>query len=621
MTERPNGKYDTPKVLLPGGSEASAPKEMCKNRSNTINFNYQLIMKNLMKLSVVLVAVSMTLSSCNCFKKMAKNRDEVNLTVTPEILTLNNGIVAADINVTFPEKYFNKKAVIKVTPVIVFEGGEVAGTPKYYQGTKVDDNYTVVDAKAGGKISQHVEFPYDPRMDACALQLRAEIKCPSGKCKEYTLVNLNTGAIPTKEEAAILAGNDAAAKAELAKSFGLTVAYGLNTLQKDIKYGDLMDEMANNYKKITTVINKTDLLYAINSSVVTKKNEKNANLDAFKANVDATLQNDRATQNIAVKGYASPDGPEKFNDKLSKARSESGQKVVAKLLKESGLEIDAAAYGEDWDGFKELVEKSDIKDKNLILQVLSLYNSPAERESEIKNMSTVFEELKKDILPELRRSQIVNSTDLQNLTDSEIMAAYRNGGELTAEQYLYAAQELVDTPAEQVEILTAASKKYGNNAAVWNNLGVAQTKVGEKAAALKSFEKAAKLDSSKELNKNLLLANLANCNTAEAKKYAAAADKETKAAMAAAEGDYKTAANGLTGYNAAIALVQSNDLAGAKKAIAKDNSAEADYLRAVIAVKEGDLKTAEAQLKSAVSKNADLAAKAEKDVLLKELKK
>ena len=40
-----------------------------------------------------------------------------------------------------------------------------------------------------------------------------------------------------------------------------------------------------------------------------------------------------------------------------------------------------------------------------------------------------------------------------------------------------------------------------------------------------------------------------------------------------------------------------NDLSAAKKAIAKDNSADADYLRAVIAAKEGDLKTAEAQLK------------------------
>ena len=565
-------------------------------------------MKNLMKLSVVLVAAALVFSSCNCFKKMAKNRDDINLTVTPEILTLNNGIVAADINVTFPVKYFNAKAVIKVTPVIVFDGGEVAGAAKYLQGSKVDENYTVIDKKNGGNFTQHVEFPYDPRMDKCALQLRAEIKCPGGKCKEFTLVNLNTGAIPTKEQAA------------LAKEFGLTVAYGLNTLQKDLKYSDLMAPMANNYKKVTTVVDKTDLLYAINSSVVTKKNEKKANLDAFKADVDAKLQNDRATQNIAVKGYASPDGPVKFNDKLSKSRSESGKKVVAKLLKDSGLDIDAAAYGEDWDGFKELVEKSNIKDKNLILQVLSLYNSPAERESEIKNMSSVFNELKEEVLPELRRSQIVNSTDIQGKTDAEIMAAFRNGQELTVEEYLYAAETLANGTEEQVAILTAASKKY-NDARVYNNLGIAQAKAGDKAAALKSFEKAAKMDSSSEITKNLILGNLANGNTAEAKKYAKAADAQAKAAIAAAEGDYKAAAQNLDGYNEAVAQVMSNNLSAAKQAISKDNSADADYLRAVIAVKEGDLKTAEAQLKSAVSKNPKLAQKAANDINLKALNK
>ncbi len=577
-------------------------------------------MKNLMKLSIVLVAAAMAFSSCNCFKKMAQNRDEIKLSVNPEVLTLNNGVVAADINVSFPVDYFNAKAVIKVTPVIVFEGGEVAGTPKYYQGSKVDDNYSVVDKKNGGNYTQHVEFPYDPRMDMCELQLRAEIKCPKGKCKTFTLVNLNTGAIPTKQQAAVLAGNDAAAKAAIAREFGLTVAYGLNTLQKDIQYSDLMEQMANNYKKVTTVVDKTDLLYAINSSKVTKKNEKNANLDAFKANVDKNLTNDRATQNIAVKGYASPDGPEKFNDKLSKARSESSEKVVAKLLKDAGLDIDAAAYGEDWDGFKELVEKSNIKDKNLILQVLSLYNSPAEREREIKNMSSVFNELKEDILPELRRAQIVNSTDLQGKTDAEIMAAYRNGDALTVEEMLYAAETLAKDPAEQVAILTAAAKKY-NDARVYNNLGIAQSEMGDNAAALKSFEKAAKLDNSKQITKNLTLSNLANGKTAEAKKYAAAADAQTKAAIAAAEGDYKAASKNLTGYNAAIAAVMNNDLAAAKKAIAKDNSADADYLRAVIASKEGDLKTAEAQLKSAVSKNPALAQKAANDVNLKALKK
>ena len=247
--------------------------------------------------------------------------------------------------------------------------------------------------------------------------------------------------------------------------------------------------------------------------------------------------------------------------------------------------------------------------------MLSLYNSSAERESEIKNMSSVFNELKEEILPELRRSQIVNSTDIQGKTDAEIMAAFKNGQDLTVEEYLYAAEALANGAEEQVAILTVASKKF-NDARVYNNLGIAQAKAGDKAAALKSFEKAAKTDSSSEINKNLILANLANGNTAEAKKYAQAAD-----AIAAAEGDYKSAAKNLDGYNEAVAQVMNNDLSAAKKAIAKDNSADADYLRAVIAAKEGDLKTAEAQLKSAVSKNPKLAQKAANDINLKALNK
>jgi len=574
-------------------------------------------MKNILKMGLVLMAGALVFSSCNCFKKMAKNRDDVQITCNPEVLTLNNGKVVADISVNIPAKYFNAKAVAKVTPVIVFEGGEVAGTPKYYQGSKVDENYTVVDKKASGVYTQHVEFPYDARMRQSELQLRIEIKCPKGGCKELTLINANTGALPTESEAALLATESPEGLA-LRKHFGLTVAYGVNTLQSDLDYASAMVPMANDYKKVTTTETSVDIIYRINDSKVSRGAVKG--LDGFKENVDETMQNDRATQHISVKGYASPDGPETFNDKLSKARSESGKAAVAKLLKDSGLEVDAAAYGEDWDGLKELVENSNIQDKNLILQVLSLYSSSAQRESEIKNMATVFNELKDEILPQLRRSQVVNTTDIQGKTDAEIMAAYRNGDDLTVEEYLYAAETLANGANEQVSILATAAKKY-NDARVYNNLGVAQTKAGQKASALKSFEKAASLDSSKELNKNLLLSNLANGRTAEAKKYAQSADAESKAALAAAQGDYKTAANSLEGYNAAVASVMNNDLAAAKKAIAKDNSADADYLRAVIAVKEGDLNTADAQLKSAVSKNPALADKAAKDINLKALRK
>ena len=160
-------------------------------------------MKNCLKL-IAVVAVAVVMTGCNCFSKMAKKQDQVNITCTPEVLVLNNGKVEADVTVTFPAKYYNPKAVIKVTPVMIFEGGIVEGAAKFYQGEKVKDNYTVV-AKNGGKVTQHIEFPYDARMAKSTLGVLIEVKCPTGKCKEFTLVNANGGALPTKAEKAILA--------------------------------------------------------------------------------------------------------------------------------------------------------------------------------------------------------------------------------------------------------------------------------------------------------------------------------------------------------------------------------------------------------------------------------
>lgn len=573
-------------------------------------------MKNLLKSGLVLVAAALVFSSCNCFKKMAKNRDEIQLACNPQVLELNNGKVAADVSVTIPAKYFNAKAVAKVTPVMVFEGGEVAGTPKFYQGEKVNENYTVVAKNESGVYTQHVEFPYDERMKQSELQLRIEIQCPKGGCKELTLINANTGALPTDEEKAVLA-SDSAEGLALRKAFGLTVAYGVNTLQSDLKYASYMTPMANNYKKVTTVVTDYDIVYRINDSRVSK--DAVSGMDAFVENVEAQLDNERATQHLSVKGYASPDGPENFNDKLSRARSESGKAALAKLLKDSGLEVDAAAYGEDWEGLRELVENSNIQDKNLILQVLQLYSSSAQRESELKNMASVFDELKTDVLPKLRRSQVINSTDVMGKTDEEILELVnaKKYGELSNEELLYAAESLVGAGEQRIALLAYTAKQY-NDVRAYNNLGVALAEVGEEAAALKVFEQAAKMESTnQDIRNNLALANLDNGNATEAARYLQAANSQIKALAAAAQGDYTEAARNLSGLDAAIAYTMNRDYTAAKNAIAKDASADADYLRAVIAQKEGDLATAKAQLKSALAKNPALAKKAATDVNLK----
>ena len=575
-------------------------------------------MKNI-KLFVAVVMAAIAFTSCNCFNQMAKNQDEVKITCTPEVLALNNGKVEADITVTFPQYYFNKKAVIKVTPVMVFGGGMVEGATKYFQGDKVKENYTVVSA-TGGQYTQHVEFPYEARMANSELRLLVEVKCPKGKCKTFTLINANTGAMPTKSEAATLAAGGKDAEA-IKAAFALPVAKGVNTLQSDLSYADAMANTANNYKNVTTVVTKADILYAINSSRVAKKAGETEDLKAFKENVVAQQSNDRATQKLYVHGYASPDGPENFNDKLSNARSKSGHKVAEKLLKDTGMGLDVASYGEDWEGFKELVAASDIEDKDIILQVLSRYDSSTQREAEIKNMSAVFTALKKEILPKLRRAQLVNSTDIKGKTNDE-MAALINAGrleELTNEELLYMAESVITDPKVQATVLEYAAKKF-NDSRAYNNLGVAYAKMGEVKKALANFEKAAQMGlNTNEVNSNLALANLADGNVAKAQQYAAAADAKTKAMLAAAQGSYSAAASTLEGYNAAIANTMNNDLTAAKKAITADASAKADYLRAVIASKEGDLETAKAQLKSAISKDASLAAKAANDVNLSNL--
>ncbi len=556
-------------------------------------------MKRVFSFTLALAIAAVTLTSCNCFKKMAADATAVTFSSTPEVLALNNGVVSADITVNIPAEYFNKKSIVKVTPVMVYEGGSVEGTPIFYQGSSVTGNYKVV-SDAGGSYTETVEFEYTEDLKLSKLVAVIELKC-DGK-DEFATYNASTGEATT----------DAVDPAEA----GVYIADGVNTMQLDIKYCALMMPVSNNYQRVLTEVTKANIDYSINSSNVKKTAVETAQVDEFKATVDAQSGNDRIAQKLFANGYASPDGPEKFNDKLSSARSESAKKAMDKILADYGLTIDVAAYGEDWDGFRELVAASDIKDKNLILQVLGLYSSSTQREAEIKNLSAVYGELKSDILPQLRRTQMVNSSDITGKSDAEMAALVKSNSlsELTLEELLHLEANVLEACSEKVAVLEYAAKNF-NDARAYNNLGILYTCAGEEAKAAAAFDKAAKGGASaKEVNNNLALVNLSSQNIDEAKKYQSAVSPATKSAMAMAEGDYS--AKGIEGYNAAIAAFMREDYSAASSAIASCTTADADYLRAAIAVRTGDLKVAEAQLNSAVAKDASLADKAKSDVNL-----
>jgi outer membrane protein OmpA-like peptidoglycan-associated protein/cellobiose-specific phosphotransferase system component IIA len=562
-------------------------------------------MKKLFKLTLVLAAAALTLTGCDCFKKMAKDPSVVTVTCTPDVLVLNNGKVVADVTAEIPAKYFNKKAALKVTPALVYEGGLTKGNTLVLQGEKIVDNGMVVKNAEAFSISRHLEFDYKPEMQRSQLVLIVEVKCKSGKCKEYSLINANTGErIPADSDLS-------------AAEYGLVIAQGINTLQSDLDFSVAMQSASNNYKRVTTVTTKADIVYKINSSKVENKAIETAEIQSLKADVDANKTNERVSQTVYVKGYASPDGPEQKNNELSEKRSQSGMEAIQKLFDDAGLKIDAAAYGEDWEGFQEAVAASNIADKDLILQVLNMYASSAEREKEIKNMAAVFGALKTDVLPQLRRAQVVNSADITGWSDDEMIEIVKGGQASTLK-----LEELLHVASVSEEVAEAALTEAvkSGDARAWNNLALVYAKAGNYEKAIECLNNADKSVAT-QLNNNYALAYAAEGDIVKAEGYIINASAETKALIAAAKGEYATAAQTLkSGYNAAIVNLQNGNLTAAKQCLANDSSAKADYLRAVIACREGDVNGAKAQLNSAIAKDGSLKAKADKDVNLAALK-
>ena len=286
-------------------------------------------MKNFAKVGLVLsLAATMLVGCSECYEKMQKKQDQIQVTCVPEILTLKGSNVTADITVSFPENYFNKETILKVTPVLVYEGGEVAGTAKFVQGEDVVGNYTTISRFEGGSYTQNVVFPLDKAVVG-TLELRIEAKCYDD-CKE------TADFVPV---ATIAAAKGVSAIQNLAKGIGQAAAQDAND---NAINGNTVNAGNNgtytlleaNFQRSSTTSAEAEIHYLINSSVVRKAQLKQESIVLFKEFVAANSTADRVTLGkVYASGYASPDGPEQFNDKLSAQRSKTGHKAMAKELK------------------------------------------------------------------------------------------------------------------------------------------------------------------------------------------------------------------------------------------------------------------------------------------------
>lgn len=583
---------------------------------------------------VLTMAATMLVGCSECYEKMQKKQDQIQFTCTPDVLTVKGSTVEADLTVTFPEMYFNTEAILKITPVFVYEGGEeIACAPKFLQGERVTGNYTEISRFEGGSYTQHISFPFKKGVVG-ALELRIESKC-FDDCKETPdFVPFATYAvaqgIAAYQNLAYGLGDELE---EDGNSDAQALADGINRTKAStealvLDENNLIFNENGTYEMLTTAFERSsiemaeaEIKYQISSSEVRKKELSQEQIALFKEFIAENKEADRTTVgSVHASGYASPDGSEKFNATLSEKRSKSGAKAMKKELKNvDDINFEIASYGEDWDGFKKLVEQSDIKDKDLIINVLNLYTSAIDRETEIKNMAEVFQVLAEEILPELRRTRFAVQATYAGLTDEEILSAAKAGDtSLDAEHMLYAAT-LTPVLGEKTAIYALAAETH-NDAYAYNNLGVCLIANNELRAAKVAFEKASELP---EAAANVAAVSLKTGDVERAKRYvenstSVAADA-TRGAIAISEGEYQEAKNYLKGYNLAVAELCDNNLEGAKDAAEAVESADADYVRAVVAIKEGDAQTAIELLKKAVEAKPALKESIKNDVTFCEI--
>ena len=522
-----------------------------------------------------------------------------NFTVTPKPLETQAGVVSATVNGAFPEKYMKKKAVVTVTPELRFGDGKVVkGEAATFQGEKVMGNDQVISYRMGGHYTMKTAFAYNPEMQKSDMYLTFDAR--RGK-KVYNVpaVKVNYGIIATSE------------------LYRQALTNGGGCLALD------------SFQRVKAKKQEANIKFLINQANLRKSELKNNSVGEF-VKLLKEINKDREglnLQNVEIQAYASPEGGFKFNDKLANKRQNVSEKYVRKEMKSAGVEgnLDAHYTAQDWEGFQQLVQASNIQDKDVILRVLSMYKDPQEREQQIRNMSEGFRELADAILPELRRSRLIIHYETIGRNDEQIKAQYNeDAAKLSADELLYYAT-LEEDAAKKEEIYAKTAQLYTNDYRPLNNQAVMAFNRGDEAKAKELLAQAiTKSNNAAEANATLGLIALKNGNVAEAENLIAkAADanalNEALGNLSIAKGNYAQAEEYFKdSYNNSAALAQllNKNYAAAKATLnnIKNPNGLTSYLHAIVSARQGNKYAANSYLKEALQKDPSLKAYAENDL-------
>ena len=542
-------------------------------------------MKKLVSNLLLIAVIAFGLASCTNAQKMIDAADQIDIKCNPEVLEVVAGNIDATVSVTFPPEYFLPKATLEVTPVLLYVGGEAVGKPFVYQGEKVTDNFKTV-TKAGATITEKVHFDYVPGMEKSELVGRAKVYYKGAEF-EYP--------------------------ADIKIADGANTTYMLADTQGSYHY------MADGYQEVIPETAEAQIMYLINSSEVRGSELRSNDVKDFQEALKALAADERReVKGTEILAYASPDGSESLNNRLSANREKSAAKAFDKITKKLNTgEVSSRTIGEDWEGFQELVNNSNIEDKELILRVLSMYSDPNVREREIKNMSAVYQSLKTNILPQLRRARFITNVEYTNYTAEELADLVDNNIDVLDEPALLRAAANAKDIDAKIAIYKQAVKKYGTDKAKYN-LGVAYLDKGDNNAAKDAFGKMDKKEGNCYTNVMGVLAMREGKLDEAAQWFAKTTCKHGKINQGTLDilgGKYNDAATKLAGsgtHNETIAYILTNQLDKASETI-KGNCPYCNYKKAIIAARKGDVNAYNAAMEI-VNKNEKLAERAAKDV-------
>lgn len=536
------------------------------------------------------------LGTTSCSKKLGEFQSNY-FNTTPTPLETVGQNVPATITGNIPAKFMVKNAKVTATPVLEFAGGSVQGTPVTIQGENVRANGQVVSYKDGGSVQIPFNTEYKPEMAESNLYLDFQVD-QNGKLYGLPRVKVGEGVIATSTLASAATVQPAVAK--------------------------------DKFQRIINEKYSADIRFLINQANI-RNNQITA---ADYVDLNQQLLNANAAPNKEIKGvniasYASPDGSLSFNTELAEKREKNTTKFMEGQLKKDKItefgELTSSFTPEDWEGFQELVSKSNIQDKDLILGVLSMYKDPEQREKEIRNLSGVFNELADQILPQLRYSKIQASIDVIGKSDQEMINLFNTDpSKLTEDEILYVAT-LTNDNTRKMEVYQKASQLYPNSYRAFNNLGMTKYEAGDYAAAKAAFEKAKKLDpSSKEVDMNLGLVQLmdGNYNKANELLGAAAGVPETADALGVyylTQGEVakaNTAFGNAKTNNAALAKILAKDYSAAQAILSAVPNPDATtyYLSAIVGARTNNESAVLNNLRKAISLDSNMLKQAKEDL-------